>query len=49
MGIYKCLQLEDYWNTDLEKGPIHTVALHMSLVRFEQIKRHLHILSIEVD
>lgn len=39
IGIYKCPQLEDYWNSDLENGPIHTVALHMSLVRFAPASR----------
>ena len=49
MGVYPCPQIEDYWNTDLKKGPNHTVAIHMSLVRFEQIKRYLHVSSIEAD
>lgn len=49
MGVHHSPQIEDYWNTDLKKGPLHSVAAHMSLVRFEQIKRYLHVSSIEAD
>jgi hypothetical protein len=43
-GLYKLPSLEQYWN---ENGrlPIHNISRQMSLKRFEQIKRYLHISS----
>jgi hypothetical protein len=32
-----------YWNTDFNKGPLHSIPSHISLRRFEQIKRYCHI------
>jgi hypothetical protein len=49
MGIHKEPQIEDYWNTDIKGGPLHTIPIHISLCRFEQIKRFLHISDAEED
>jgi hypothetical protein len=43
MGVYEEPVIEMYWNTDFNKGPLHTVSSHISLCRFEQIKRFCHI------
>jgi hypothetical protein len=48
MGVHKEPRIEHYWRRDLTKGPLHTIPLHMSLVRFEQLKRYLHISRIEL-
>ena len=49
MGIHKEPQIKDYWNTDIHLGLLHTIPFHMSLRRFEQIKRFLHISDAEDD
>jgi hypothetical protein len=49
MGVYHEPQSEMYWNTDFNKGPIHTISNHISLRRFEQIKRYCHISCSETD
>jgi Transposase IS4 len=49
MGIHKEPQIKDYWNTNIHLGPLHTIASHISLRRFEQIKRFLHISDAEED
>ncbi len=41
-GLFKLPSLNQYWNEDL-KFPIHHISKQMSLKRFEQIKRYLHI------
>jgi uncharacterized circularly permuted ATP-grasp superfamily protein len=43
MGVYNIPDIEDYWNTNIKKGPIHTIPRHISRQRWEQIKRYLHI------
>jgi hypothetical protein len=43
MGIHKEPDISMYWNSDPNKGPIHTIKSHISLTRFEQIKRYCHI------
>ena len=40
IGIYKEPQIRTYWNTDFNKGLIHTIASHITLRYFEQIKRY---------
>jgi Transposase IS4 len=49
MGVHKEPQIENYWNTNIQLGPLHTIAYHISLCRFEQIKRFLHISDAEDD
>jgi hypothetical protein len=49
MGVHEEPQIEMYWNTDLSKGPLHTILNHISLCRFEQIKRYCHISCPESD
>jgi hypothetical protein len=49
MGIHEEPQIEMYWNTDFNKGPLHSVQNHISLCRFEQIKRYCHISCSESD
>jgi hypothetical protein len=41
-GLFKLPSLNQYWNEDL-KFPIHHISKQMSLKRFEQIKRYLHV------
>jgi hypothetical protein len=48
MGVHKEPQIEHYWRRDRTKGPLHTIPLHMSLIRFEQLKRYLHISRTEL-
>lgn len=43
MAVHHSLAISDYWNTDISPRPRHTVSIHMSQVRFEQIRRYLHI------
>ena len=49
MGVHKEPQIEMYWNTDFNKGPLHSIPKHISLRRFEQIKRYCHISCPESD
>jgi Transposase IS4 len=49
MGIHKEPRLSMYWNSDPNKGPIHTIISHLSLTRFEQIKRYCHISDSHSD
>src|ERR1044072_6645343 len=43
-GLFKLPSLNQYWNED-SKFPIYHISKQMSLKRFEQIKRYLHISS----
>jgi hypothetical protein len=43
MGVYEEPQIEMYWNTDFNIGPLHSVSSHISIYRFQQIKRYCHI------
>jgi len=43
-GLFKLPSLNQYWNEDA-KFPIHNISKQMSLFRFEQLKRYLHISS----
>jgi hypothetical protein len=49
MGIHQEPQISQYWNIDLNLGPIHTVSLHLPFYRFEQLKRFLHISNPNTD
>ena len=49
MGVHEEPQIEMYWNTDFNTGPLHTIANHISLCRFEQIKRYCHISCPDSD
>jgi hypothetical protein len=49
MGIHIEPQISMYWNTDFNKGPLHSISSHISLRRFEQIKRYCHISCPESD
>ncbi len=49
MGIHEEPKVEMYWNTDFNKGPLHSITSHISLCRFEQIKRYCHISCLESD
>jgi hypothetical protein len=49
MGVHEEPAIEMYWNTDFNKGPLHTISTHISLCRFEQIKRFCHISCPESD
>ena len=49
MGVHEEPQIEIYWNASFNKGPLHTISNHISLCRFEQIKRYCHISCPESD
>ncbi len=49
MGIHKEPQIRMYWNSDFNKGALHSITNHISLRRFEQIKRYCHISCPESD
>lgn len=38
IGIHKEPQVEDYWNINVQVGPLCIVAHYISLCRFEQVK-----------
>jgi hypothetical protein len=42
MGVDKAPSLRDYWNKD-KKAPMHHIQNKMTRVRFESIKRFIHI------
>jgi hypothetical protein len=41
MGVHYEPETTWYWNTDLAKGPIHSIPSYLHLHRFQQIKRYL--------
>jgi hypothetical protein len=43
MELHKSYSEEVYWIRDLSCSPLHTCALHMTLNRYQAIKRYLHI------
>ena len=49
MGIYTEPSIPMYWNTDPTKGPIHTIKSHITLNRFQQIKRYCYISDSRAD
>ena len=49
IGVHKEPRIDMYWNTDFNKGPLHSITTHMSLIRFQQIKRYCHISDIIQD
>ncbi|KAF8865052.1 hypothetical protein BDZ45DRAFT_471799 [Acephala macrosclerotiorum] len=49
MGVHEEPKTELYWNKDFNTGPLHTIATHMPLCRFQQIKRYCHISCYESD
>ena len=49
MGIHYEPRVELYWNPDFNKGPLHSITAHISLRRFQQIKRYCHISCPEND
>jgi hypothetical protein len=49
MGVHYEPQIELYWNSDFNKGPLHTITAHIGLCRFEQIKHYCHISCPESD
>jgi hypothetical protein len=49
MGVYYEPQIELYWNSDFNKGPLYLIIAHIGLCRFEQIKRYCHISCSEND
>ena len=49
MGVHLKPETSWYWNTDIAKGPIHSILSYLPLRRFQQIKRYLHISCSETD
>ncbi|KAG0195183.1 hypothetical protein BGX28_002060, partial [Mortierella sp. GBA30] len=42
MGVFRQSAVEEYWSTS-DKYPRHQVTSFMSLARFQQLKRFLHV------
>ena len=49
MGVHEEPRVEMYWNTDFNTGPLHSITSHISIHRFQQIKRYCHISCPESD
>jgi hypothetical protein len=49
MGVHEEPAIPMYWNSDFNKGPLHPITNHISLQRFQQIKRHCHISDPQSD
>ena len=49
MGVHNEPQIEMYWNIDFNTGPLHSIASHIPIRRFQQIKRYCHISCPESD
>ncbi|PVH67639.1 hypothetical protein DL98DRAFT_279450 [Cadophora sp. DSE1049] len=49
MGVHEEPRINMYWNTDKTRGPIHTISTHITLNRYEEIKRYCHISNPEDD
>ena len=49
IGVHKEPQISIYWNTDFNKGPLHSILRHILLRRFKQIKRYCYISCSESD
>jgi hypothetical protein len=49
IGIYYKPVTSMYWNSDPNKGPIYLIKSHISIIRFEQIKRYCHISDSNSD
>ena len=49
MGVYEEPQVEMYWNTDFNKGPLYLIPSYISLCRFQQIKRYCHVSCLKSD
>lgn len=43
MGVHKSPRIDSYWCQNRQEGPLHSPPLYMTLTRFEQVKRYLHI------
>ena len=43
MGIHKEPNYKMYWEVGKPEGPIHSISNHISLNRFENLRRYLHI------
>lgn len=47
MGIFSAPALEDYWKHD-GLHPTHPITAYISLNKFQQIKRYLHIAALDI-
>lgn len=47
MGLFSAPAVEDYWKHD-GLHPTHPITMYMSLNRFQQIKRYLHISAVDL-
>jgi Transposase IS4 len=43
MGVYREPNFRIYWEIPRPNGPIHAISQHMSLNRFENLRRYLHV------
>jgi hypothetical protein len=49
MGVHYEPHIELYWNSDFNKGPLHTISRYMPIMRFQQLKRYCYISCSESD
>ena len=43
MGIHREPNYKMYWEVGKLEGPIHSISSHISLNRFENLRRYLHV------
>jgi len=43
MGVHSEPRYQIYWETGRKEGPVHSIRNHMTLNRYEQLRRYLHI------
>ena len=48
MGLFPSPRIEDYWDRELQ-GPYHRITQCMTLKRFQQLKRYLHVSDNDSD
>jgi hypothetical protein len=49
MGVHRSPQVEEYWNADPGKGPLHAPRLYMTYKRFQQLKRFLKVSNLNTE
>ena len=49
MGVPEEPRIDTYWNSEKRKGTMHTFSTHITLNRYEEVKRYCHISNAEDD
>jgi hypothetical protein len=47
MGVHKEPNYKIYWETPRPNGPVHALLKHMSLNRYENLRRYFYISPLE--